>query len=126
MVVSIDTEPSFTAGAPEVLFEGSFFFSGARRTYDITPDGQRFVMLRRGGAETTEDDAPPALASSRIGSRSTGGTEVEVERQPQRSTESPTRFRMPRYRDLFLAGSKPHSGENADPKNRHAAGRPPG
>ncbi len=61
MVVSIDTEPSFTAGAPEVLFEGSFFFSGARRTYDITPDGQRFVMLRRGGAETTEDDAPPAL-----------------------------------------------------------------
>ena len=61
MVVSIDTEPSFTAGAPEVLFEDSFFFFRTRRTYDITPDGQRFVMLRLGGAETTEDDAPPAL-----------------------------------------------------------------
>ncbi len=27
----------------------------------ITPDGQHFVILTRGGAETTDDDTPPTL-----------------------------------------------------------------
>lgn len=61
MVVSIDSETGFTAGAPEVLFEGNFFQYFSRHTYDISPDGQRFVMLMRGRAETTEDAAPPEL-----------------------------------------------------------------
>ena len=60
MVVSIDTEPAFTAGAPDVWFEGNLFFAGARRTFDVAPDGQRMVaLLRNTGA--TEDDAPPEL-----------------------------------------------------------------
>jgi len=61
MVVSIDSETGLTAGTPEVLFEGNFFEWFGNYTYDITPDGQRFVMLMRGSAETTEDAAPPDL-----------------------------------------------------------------
>lgn len=49
MVVSVQTEPSFRAGRPGVLFEGSH-----RATirplgfqyYDISPDGQRFLMIK--------------------------------------------------------------------------------
>ncbi len=41
MVVSIETEPTFTPGRPEVLFTGSSF-----RNYDIAPDGRRFVLLK--------------------------------------------------------------------------------
>ena len=61
MVVAIDSEAGLTIGTPEVLFEGDFFSEFGLRTYDVTPDGQRFVMLTRGGAETSEQDAAPAL-----------------------------------------------------------------
>ncbi len=47
MVVPVETEPTFTAGTPEVLFTGNYF--GGLATgghYDISPDGQRFLMLR--------------------------------------------------------------------------------
>jgi serine/threonine-protein kinase len=46
MVVPIETEPTFTAGTPEVLFTGDYFVA-RNRNYDISPDGQRFLMLRR-------------------------------------------------------------------------------
>jgi len=45
MVVAIETEPIFTAGSPEVLFTGSYY-SGAGRNYDVSPDGQRFLMIK--------------------------------------------------------------------------------
>ena len=61
MVVSIEAEAELTIGTPEVLFEGDFFSMFGLRSYDVTPDGQRFVMLTRGGAETSEQDAPPSL-----------------------------------------------------------------
>ncbi len=47
MVVDITTEPSISAGTPKLLFEGTF--QGAtlsRANYDVTPDGQRFVMIQ--------------------------------------------------------------------------------
>jgi len=44
MVVSISTEPKFTAGPPRVLFEGPFNnVSGI--SYDVAPDG-RFLVLK--------------------------------------------------------------------------------
>ena len=45
MVVPIKTRPTFKAGKPRVLFEG-FPFKGR----DISPDGQRFLMMKQGGA----------------------------------------------------------------------------
>jgi serine/threonine-protein kinase len=43
--VAIDTAPAFSAERPEVLFEGTYV-SGVGRPHDLSPDGQRFLMLR--------------------------------------------------------------------------------
>ena len=40
MAVNIETEPSFRASKPRVLFEGAYFDA-----YDVAPDGQRFLMV---------------------------------------------------------------------------------
>ncbi len=57
MAVDITTGPTFRAGSPRLLFEGSYE-SGVIGTalYDVTPDGQRFLMLKVGGGldETAE------------------------------------------------------------------------
>ena len=54
MVVPIRTRPSFEAGKPRVLFGGYPIFN-----YDISPDGQRFLMMkdrrgRQGGADAEQ------------------------------------------------------------------------
>jgi Tol biopolymer transport system component len=49
MVVSVETEPTFRPGRPEVLFEGRYVNSRIRiwnPYYDISPDGQRFLMIK--------------------------------------------------------------------------------
>ena len=57
LAVPIVTAPTFTAGAPEVLFEGAYLASiAAIRPYDLTPDGERFVMIKPGGATSESDD----------------------------------------------------------------------
>jgi serine/threonine-protein kinase len=56
MIVRIETEPVFTYSTPEVLFKGSYFRS-RNRNYDISPDGQRFLMLKEVG-QTEEGSAP--------------------------------------------------------------------
>jgi WD40 repeat protein len=53
MVVPIQTgEGSLTRGKPEVLFEGSYVSTHSASTgvqyYDISPDGQRFLMMKEG------------------------------------------------------------------------------
>ena len=53
MVVSVQTEPTFSPGRPRVLFEGSYLstqISPGLQYYDISPDGQRFLMIKEGGA----------------------------------------------------------------------------
>jgi serine/threonine-protein kinase len=46
MAVAVETEPSFTAGTPQVLFAGQYDMNpGAAQSYDVAPDG-RFLMLR--------------------------------------------------------------------------------
>ena len=59
MVVPVETEATFGAGDPSVLFETQYYFFGSRRTYDLAPDGQRFLMLKEGAA--TDDSAAPAV-----------------------------------------------------------------
>jgi serine/threonine-protein kinase len=38
---------TFSAGRPRKLFEGQYNMTGPFRSYDVTPDGQRFVMVQR-------------------------------------------------------------------------------
>ncbi len=68
MVVTIETEPAFAAGNPEVLFRGEYVLgshSGPDASpYDISPDGQRFLMIKedkeaREAAEPVK--APPTI-----------------------------------------------------------------
>ncbi len=47
MVVAINNQAAFSAATPRVLFEGSYTLGlGFRQNYDVTPDGQQFVMVR--------------------------------------------------------------------------------
>ena len=46
MVVNIETEPTFSPGNPEVLFTGRYFVSYLGRQYNVSPNGQRFLMIR--------------------------------------------------------------------------------
>jgi hypothetical protein len=41
MAVDIQTTPSFRAGTPKELFEGSYILG-----FDGSPDGQRFLMIK--------------------------------------------------------------------------------
>lgn len=45
MVVAVNPKRElFTAGAPRLLFEGPYVNVGGL-SYDVTPDGQRFLLL---------------------------------------------------------------------------------
>jgi hypothetical protein len=47
MAVEIATQPSFAAGKPRMLFEGQYQLTpGAFPNYDVSPDGQSFLMLK--------------------------------------------------------------------------------
>ena len=46
LAVSILTDPSFTAGNPEVLFENYYVFEQGGPNYDVSPDGERFLMIK--------------------------------------------------------------------------------
>lgn len=46
MVVKIETEPVFAAGNPEELFRGDYFVTHSISPYDISPDGQHFLMIK--------------------------------------------------------------------------------
>ena len=54
MVVPIQTRPTFKAGKPRVLFEG-FPLVGR----DISPDGQRFLMMKQGGSHGKRPQGKP-------------------------------------------------------------------
>jgi hypothetical protein len=50
MDVDISTEGGFLAGKPRQLFEGSYVLASGgyvRANYDVSPDGRRFLMLKR-------------------------------------------------------------------------------
>ena len=59
MVVSVlDTESTFRAGDPSVLFETQYSFARSTRTYDLAPDGERFLMVKEGAATADDADDP--------------------------------------------------------------------
>ncbi len=48
MAVDITTEPAFRAGTPRLLFDAEWEVPrlGGQANYDVSPDGQRFVMIQ--------------------------------------------------------------------------------
>ncbi len=48
MAVPVTTQPAFSAGSPRPLFEGDYVATRrGEAAYDISPDGRRFLMVRR-------------------------------------------------------------------------------
>jgi len=54
MATEITTRPTFQAGKPHVLFEHKCLGSIPIRNYDITPDGQRFLIAEQGEIKPVE------------------------------------------------------------------------
>ena len=46
MVVDYQTQPTFSAGKPRLLFEGNYVGLGTGAYYSVTPDAQRFLMVK--------------------------------------------------------------------------------
>jgi serine/threonine-protein kinase len=61
MVVPIQTGTTFSPGNPQVLFAGPYFAPNGYpgRTYDVSADGQRFLMIKLETAETAGSTGPP-------------------------------------------------------------------
>jgi len=52
MAVDVTTQPAFSAGKPRMLFERRYVSTPFPQTfprYDVSPDGQRFLMIKEGG-----------------------------------------------------------------------------
>ena len=47
MAVDIQTQPAFKAGTPRMLFERGGYLGGTGPDHDISPDGQRFLMIKQ-------------------------------------------------------------------------------
>jgi len=46
-VVEVATQPTFAAGRPRISFEGPYSpSSGSIPNYEVSPDGQRFLMFK--------------------------------------------------------------------------------
>ena len=63
MRVGVERGPSWAATTPMLLVKDGYFTSSGGflgRTYDIAPDGQRFLMIKEGG-DSDQTAAPPQL-----------------------------------------------------------------
>ncbi|MHC4808227.1 MAG: protein kinase domain-containing protein, partial [Planctomycetota bacterium] len=55
MVVTVETVPKFSVSAPKELFSGRFESYRCSANYDITPNGDRFIMIKlHEGSEPTQ------------------------------------------------------------------------
>jgi hypothetical protein len=57
MAVDVATQPAFNANKPHVLFEGRYDNLPWEANYDVSPDGQRFLMIQ---------EVEPTAAASQI------------------------------------------------------------
>jgi serine/threonine-protein kinase len=64
MAVSLKTDPTFSVETPKVLFRGTYvntvfvYQNWDFATWDISPDGKRFLMMKETGATTSSDGGP--------------------------------------------------------------------
>ena len=61
MMASVALSPTFAVTGRRRLFTGSFLSSARFREYDVTPDGQHFVMIRGGSGTVDADRAEQRL-----------------------------------------------------------------
>jgi hypothetical protein len=77
--VEIATQPVFSVGAPRVLFEGPLVrVNPAFPNYDVSPDGRRFIMVKRGDNEAVQRPIHVVLNWRRAAAPHCGGTVSEM------------------------------------------------
>ncbi len=54
MVVPVETGDTFQRGTPQRLFSMDPYYDGLGLSWDISPDGQRFLMVKHGENPTPE------------------------------------------------------------------------
>ena len=59
MAVPVQTSAGFAAGNPTPLFKGQYVVGPGGRSYDVSPDGQRFLMIKAAPVEGAQG-GPPA------------------------------------------------------------------
>jgi len=60
MAVQVLERPRFAAGAPQVVFKGTYLSPQTERMYDVSPDGRRFLMIKN-APQDGEALPPPQL-----------------------------------------------------------------
>jgi hypothetical protein len=59
-VVRVDgSRPSWSAGTPVQILNEAYFANAQGRTYDVSPDDQRFLMIRLASSDRTA--TPPQI-----------------------------------------------------------------
>jgi len=60
MAVPVQTSPIFSAGSPTKLFDGPVYALNSARTFDVSRDGKRFLIIED-ALSGADSSAPPAL-----------------------------------------------------------------
>ena len=61
MAVPVKTGSTFDRGSPRPLFAWEYRFDGPSRRYDVSPDGQRFLVIKAGADEAAGDVHAPQI-----------------------------------------------------------------
>ena len=64
MAVAVQTMPTFSAGNPARVFDQPYLTPNNGRTYDVSPDGQRFLMIK--GDRNAVSPQAPTPASNMV------------------------------------------------------------
>ena len=51
IAANVVTRPTFAVTGRQVVFDGGYAFAGSPRTFDVSPDGRQFLLLKRDAAE---------------------------------------------------------------------------
>lgn len=60
-VVAVETDPTFAPGNPTMLFNEPYLVDLRGWSYDIAPDGQRFLMMKQGAATNDAASLPAQI-----------------------------------------------------------------
>ena len=51
MGVRVEPGPAWRSSTPTRILQGQYFHANVGRTFDIAPDGTRFLMIKQGGSD---------------------------------------------------------------------------
>jgi hypothetical protein len=61
MSVPIQPGPTFAHSNPTMIFDGPYLAPNAARTYDVSPDGKRFLMIKEPPRQGGDAKAAPRI-----------------------------------------------------------------